>query len=146
MAALGCGSCRSTSYDGIKLLTFSTKYRPVFARGLMPDLLKISSARGMSFTRNPWARRIERCGGAERQLLLLRFMHTCGLGQPYLIITREVQPGREIFTNYGPWFPYARHDMSRRVQFNNEVETTAALPARQQRAQQRLLSSDVAIV
>ena len=32
-------------------------------------------------------------------------------GQPYLLITREVQPGREIFTDYGPWFPYARHDM-----------------------------------
>ena len=49
-------------------------------------------------------------------------------GQPYLTITREVQPGREIFTDYSPWFPYARHDMSRRVHFKNEVETTAALP------------------
>ena len=30
-----------------------------------------------------------------------------GHGQPYLLITREVQPGREIFTDYGPCFPYA---------------------------------------
>ena len=67
-------------------------------------------------------------------------------GQPYLMITREVQPRREIFTNYGPWFPYARHDMSRRVHFNTELETTAALPTRQQRAQKGLLSTEVAAV
>ena len=50
------------------------------------------------------------------------------LGQPYLMITREVQPGQEIFTDYGPWFPYASHDMSRRVHFRLDDETTAALP------------------
>merc|ERR1712195_362741 len=47
------------------------------------------------------------------------------LGQPYLMITREVQPGQEIFTDYGPWFPYARHDMSRRVHLHMDEETTA---------------------
>ena len=50
------------------------------------------------------------------------------LGQPYLMITREVQPGQEIFTDYGPWFPYARHEMSRRVHLHMDEETTAVLP------------------
>ena len=57
-------------------------------------------------------------------------------------IVRQVQPGQEIFTDYGPWFPYARHDMSRRVLFQNEDETTAALPHAQKEHKTRLLSTE----